>query len=541
VISEVGYDTATEPGSEFVEIFNPTTSTIDLSVVYISDEAEQYFKASESSTIGPPKAPLGGFSSDFIWQFPPGSQIVPGGIVIVTEDSDDFLFDFFGAQLSTFLQTGAQLFECVQDVDSVPDMINWHQQGAGARLSITNAREPIILFTYDGSSDIIQDLDTVVWSQGATFPSNIDQLLIKKTGKGIDGPDLDAIPTNFKADAGTVGGVARSALGAPFGFAPGIAHPNSIHRNTLTETSEVRTNGNGITGHDESTEDWSVSFSSGAHSPGTVHTGIGVPDIDAPASIDFGSVGFTNTAVRTITIRNSGKVAMVVKDLRLTGIAAGDYTIDRTGLPLLVPAGGQVARDATFTANRNFPGSRNVTLFIDTNDPSTPTVQVTFAAFSAEPPIVAVSGPHITDLTLVFPKTIVGRRFTSNVVIANDGETDLTVSSVTILPGPGEFQVDDEFGATIAPNSSILRRVTFAPTEKGDRVAQLVIVSNDPSANTRVVELEGPALLLGRENRVAGSGGGGGGCDYAPAVRPSLALSMAALIVAMLTVRRRRS
>jgi MYXO-CTERM domain-containing protein len=254
VLTEVAYDPADEtaPSAEFLEIFNPTAGAIPLDEVYVSDAEADYFEVVNGVvTLGT--------STDFVHRFPAGASLPAGGVAVVVTDSAAFLAEFFPAGgLADFqaLSGSPQVFETTQDGagDGVADMIARSQSGGTPITSVNfaNGGECLTLFQWDQASDLVQDLDHVCWE-------NVTSIIDKDgdAGFGIDGPDPGAVVTPYLDDAGT-----GTEVDAPDGTI-------SVHRATLHEVDETLAGGNGAGGHDESTEDWSVTWTAEDPSPGT--------------------------------------------------------------------------------------------------------------------------------------------------------------------------------------------------------------------------------------------------------------------------------
>lgn len=97
LISEVLYDTpGTDDDEEWIEIYNPTASTIDLSYYKVGDGEEQ--------TKG-----------EGMYQFPSGASIPPGGVVVVALKATGF-YALYSSNLD---------YEAVDTDSSVPDMIKY--------------------------------------------------------------------------------------------------------------------------------------------------------------------------------------------------------------------------------------------------------------------------------------------------------------------------------------------------------------------------------------------------------------------------------
>jgi hypothetical protein len=147
-------------------------------------------------------------------------------------------------------------FELIQDgegdgvpgmIDPGPDLVGVSYIQASAGLS--NAREVIVLFFWDGSSDLVQDVDIVQWSNAG---SDFFTVSPNKTGVTVDGPDADDVPTPYLPDTAPLD-QDLAAFGAhDFGF--------TVTRVDFAEGAETSAGGNGIAGHDETSEDYSQTW-----------------------------------------------------------------------------------------------------------------------------------------------------------------------------------------------------------------------------------------------------------------------------------------
>jgi hypothetical protein len=80
-IGSRGLNSATLADStEFIEIFNPTSSTVDLSTLYLSD-AQLYYQLPITAQIDVALS-----STDFAMKFPDGATIAPGGVKVIAAD-----------------------------------------------------------------------------------------------------------------------------------------------------------------------------------------------------------------------------------------------------------------------------------------------------------------------------------------------------------------------------------------------------------------------------------------------------------------------
>ena len=129
LISEVLYDPAApEPANEWIEIYNPTADTLDLSGFKIGDEELQ-----------------GG--SEGMLQFPPGASIGPGQVLVIARDAGTFLAAYgFDPD-----------YEMQDSGSAVPDMLVYTLWG-GSNVSLSNTGDEVLLLDYNDNV-----VDAVSW------------------------------------------------------------------------------------------------------------------------------------------------------------------------------------------------------------------------------------------------------------------------------------------------------------------------------------------------------------------------------------------
>lgn len=217
--------------AEFIEIVNPTAQTISLATYYLADTGT-YFRLPAGVTPA---------STDFLVKFPPGASIGPGAVVTVALGTIANFQATYGGVAPTF-SIGSGTMQLLQTP-------------GGA--TITNAGELVVLFTWDGTSDRVRDVDLVL--VGAPTAANG---ILNKSGVAIDGPDADTTPTAYGTDA-----VSMPAQNAT----PGMnLSTKRIARESGFELQAGT--GNGLTGDDETSEatgtTWDSAFST--PTPGAV-------------------------------------------------------------------------------------------------------------------------------------------------------------------------------------------------------------------------------------------------------------------------------
>ncbi len=230
VLSEI----AMQPSAaEFIEIYNPTDSTVNLDHYYLTDHSNYYALPSNSYTVD---------AGDFIVKFPSGATIQPRKTLVIGFNGTDFITTY----------SVNPDYEIISQNTNIPDLVSIKTSGIP---SITNAGESVILFYWDGAKDLVQDIDLL----NVGIPAVGNQLK-SKTGLALDGPDADALTSTYLTDANTM---PNQTTAAGSGY--------STKRILLEEGYETQTNGNGIGGHDETTENtaltWDQTFT--APTPGS--------------------------------------------------------------------------------------------------------------------------------------------------------------------------------------------------------------------------------------------------------------------------------
>ena len=197
--------------AEMVEIYNPSAFPVDLSHVYLADYPEYYQLA------GGTGAPT---SADFRLRFPDGATLAAGGYATVSLETAAHFWSEYGQYPD---------YDLSATVPEAPPMAGEYTGSA----SLANGDELLVLFYWDGASDLVTDLDYVVWG-GAQ--------VVDKSGAGVSG-------STFAPDTATA---QQSILPAPAAA--------SVSRCDLTEGAEASAGGNGFGGDDETSEDLNATF-----------------------------------------------------------------------------------------------------------------------------------------------------------------------------------------------------------------------------------------------------------------------------------------
>jgi hypothetical protein len=212
-------------GTEFIEIANPTPAAIDLSDYYVSDNGN-YF----SIPLGAPVLGAG----DFVVRFPTGKSIPAGGVITIATGTAAAFTTVFGSA-PTY---------------SIKDHTIATVYSSGT-ISLTDTGEIVVLFQWDGSADLVADVDMMLAGANAVGANG----LVSKSGLGQGA-------SNYAADANTI---------APQATSPSTGKSTKrIAAEAPNETQDGT--GNGITGHDETSEDTSMTWDSTftAPTPGSI-------------------------------------------------------------------------------------------------------------------------------------------------------------------------------------------------------------------------------------------------------------------------------
>jgi hypothetical protein len=257
LLSEV--KTQPETG-EYVEIYNPTAAAIDLTNYYLYNATYTPPAASDGGTSdgGTPcryynivnGTQCGNAFNDFSLRFPSGASIGAGEYQVVALNS-----------AANYCQT----YDCVDggtkpnyeipppagcaglsDDPAVPNMNGsgsvWDTNpaifctvdGGAIQGFLTNSSEDMVLFTWDGNaSHNVKDVDYFIWGANVGIRTS-------KTGVGTYAADTDVSSQN------------------PMAGTPGPT--KSYQRICNNEGTETKTGGNGITGHDETSENLSSTW-----------------------------------------------------------------------------------------------------------------------------------------------------------------------------------------------------------------------------------------------------------------------------------------
>jgi len=212
-----------------------------------------------------------------------------------------------------------------------------------------------------------------------------------------------------------------------------------------------------------------------------------VPDIAVdPATKAYGNVLVGSSASQTFEVSNEGNDDLNVTSTTLIGTDPGQFSIDNGGGAFTLAPGETRNIDVSF--NPTSVGLKTVTLRIASNDPDENPKDVALNGIGGGFPDIAVD-PDSKD----YGSVRVGSSATQNFVVANNGATDLNVTSTTLMGADaGHFSIENGGGPfTVLPGATRDVQVNFNPTSESTKSASLRMISNDPDESPFDVPLSG--------------------------------------------------
>ncbi|OUW79295.1 MAG: hypothetical protein CBD77_02810 [bacterium TMED217] len=204
----------TPSDGEYVEITNPTEVDVDLSDYYLTDATDNvsgkfYYKLPSGTDY------WSGSGSDFICRFPAGYSLAAGASIKVSLRDNESYENTFGEAPDLSL-----------DNEMLNAVAGESTKGSTTAPKLYNVNETLVLFYWDGSSSIVKDVDYLLWGDNA--------FAIDKSDVSGYQPDTPANSQSFMSIHTTNEKLIRAA--------------------TSSEGIETVAGGNGITGHNETSE-----------------------------------------------------------------------------------------------------------------------------------------------------------------------------------------------------------------------------------------------------------------------------------------------
>jgi len=222
----------------------------------------------------------------------------------------------------------------------------------------------------------------------------------------------------------------------------------------------------------------------------------GVPDIVVnPPVINFPDLNATGgaQAQEIVIVSNIGTVDLHINDLYVTD-ESGPFSLNAISTPL-IPPNGQAQFAVTFAPQT--AGANQGSIYIESDDPDTPTAEIILNGVGIAPVIDITPGDYD------FGTLYVGCDSSQPLTISNIGTADLIVQSFDWQTASNDMSFDaletvnGPLPWTIAPNQSVDVFVDYAPMDEISDAAFLTVTSNDPYLPEALVTQDGVGDIFG--------------------------------------------
>ncbi|MBI45619.1 MAG: hypothetical protein CMG66_05605 [Candidatus Marinimicrobia bacterium] len=259
--------------AELVSIYNPTNSSIDLSDYYLSDAEYEYsidqniIQSSHYYNLPSESNFWSGFSGDFIVRFPLNTIIDSNETIIIALKDQESFHNYYGDYYSEFtvLYLQSDMLDAIDTENTI-----------GASANLDDSYEPLILFKWDGNSNsLIQDVDYFYW--GIAIEQQVGPMTysygVNKTGVSNYEDD-----TSFEIQESNILGAHQTG--------EAYVRKSNIENGESNPIDDLGFLGNGITGHDETSEVFKESWEIVSQAGCTVEQD---PNYNPNAIVDDGS------------------------------------------------------------------------------------------------------------------------------------------------------------------------------------------------------------------------------------------------------------
>lgn len=205
--------------------------------------------------------------------------------------------------------------------------------------------------------------------------------------------------------------------------------------------------------------------------------------LNAPASISFGTAQVGSSRSQAITVTNSGTSTVNINN---TSVSGNGFTLNGGGMPTSLTAGQSATISCKFSPQSAGAASGTVTISSDATNSS---VSVALSGMGSSP-----SGT-LTGGSVSFGTVLVGSSQQRTATITNSGGSAVNISSAQVS-GDGFSLSSGSTAITVPAGGSASFGITFAPQAAGNASGGLVITS-DASAPSLTVPLSGTAVTAG--------------------------------------------
>ncbi len=301
---------------------------------------------------------------------------------------------------------------------------------------------------------------------------------------------FNATVTTFALSVTLAGTGAGTVSSSP----TGISCPSTCSANfnsgavvTLTEVVGSGSTFAGWSGACTGTGTCSVTMSAAKSVTATFNSSSSPAVTLTPTSLNFGTVATGVTSpVKTVTLKNSGKAALTITSIAITGTDVGDF-------PETTTCTGSLAANATCLIKVQFKpaavGARSAAVSITDNAVGSPQ-QVPLSGTGTT--------AKLSPASLAFGTWAVGLTSTvDKVTLTNVGTTALTITSIAVTGAEAaDFpQTATTCGGSLAAAASCTVSMTFKPSTTGARSADLTF-TDSASGSPQLVALSGTGTTV---------------------------------------------
>ena len=202
-----------------------------------------------------------------------------------------------------------------------------------------------------------------------------------------------------------------------------------------------------------------------------------------PTSAVFTNVPIGVSNTQTIQLRNTTTSSALISGLATQGAGFGTSGLT---VPLTLAAGGTSRFNVTFSPTST--GTFNGTLTLTVKGTSSGVVIPLTGSAVAATRLLSAS-----PASLNFGNVAMGGFTTSNISLVNQGNSNLTVQSVS-ASGTGFSGSGVSGGTVIAPGQTAVLAVEFAPTKTGSATGTIAISSNATNGSTSTIPVTGTGV-----------------------------------------------
>jgi hypothetical protein len=211
--------------------------------------------------------------------------------------------------------------------------------------------------------------------------------------------------------------------------------------------------------------------------------------VSIPQNLDFGIVQAASPRTIDVRVLNGGTAPATLVDYQVEGDDAGDFS---AAIPAnaVVPPAGEITVPVIYA-----PTGRNIDDVVITFTTDREDVKLALPTHGEEEtPILAVL-PSLVQLGWVRPFEIAAK----DVVIKNDGNTDLVLQSVTLEDAPNVLTLTNRPSApfTLRPGEDRTFGIVFSPVQevpmRAEPLGKIRFVSNDEARTPFIVPVFGAA------------------------------------------------